>query len=105
MKAKIIIASMIYFVGIAKIIDWIIFWHNNKNLALSNRAEFLNKYVSRFPVALKSLIENKPETAAIISILFFAVAGWIFIKQESKVFKFIAVTAFLFAFWNLFSLM
>lgn len=105
MKFKIIVAYILYIVGIAKIIDWFIFWYNNESLALSNRPLFLENYVSRFPSFLKLLFSSKYELDALISIIIFIIAGLIFINEPNKILKTLAVTAFLFAFWNLFSLM
>ena len=105
MKLKIIIAFVLYLVGIAKIIDWFIFWEENKEVALRDYAQLKEKFISRFPESLQPLFSKNPEPATVISIIFFLIAGIIFLKERKTVFTVIAITSFFFAFWSLFSLM
>lgn len=105
MKLKILVAFMLYLIGISKIIDWFVFWEKNKELALKDYSQLKEKFVSRFPIDLQFLFSKSPEPATVISIIFFIISGIIFLKEHQTTFKVIAITAFLFAFWNLFSLM
>ena len=36
MKIRVLVAFLLYLIGLAKIVDWFIFWHNNENLALTS---------------------------------------------------------------------
>jgi hypothetical protein len=105
MKLRILVAFVLYLIGISKIIDWFVFWENNKELALRDYGQLKLKFISRFPTLMQPLFSKNPEPATVICIIFFIVAGIIFLKDPKFIFKAFAITAFLFAFWNLFSLM
>lgn len=105
MKLRNIIASLLYLIGICKIVDWFIFWEKNKELALSDYPQLKEKFISRFSTSLQPLFSKNPEPATIICIVFFTIAGIIFLKEHKTIFKVIAISAFFFAFWNLFSVM
>jgi hypothetical protein len=105
MKLRILLAFMLYLIGISKIIDWFVYWENNKELALRDYGQLKLKFINRFPTLMQPLFSNNPEPATVICIIFFIVAGIIFLKEPKSVFKVFAITAFFFAFWNIFSLM
>jgi hypothetical protein len=81
------------------------FGSKNSKLAVLEFAQLREKYISRFPVLIQPLLSNNPEPATIICILFFITSGIIFLQVRTKFFQAIAISAVLFAFWNLFSLM
>jgi hypothetical protein len=99
------IAVLFYLPGLLKIIDWFIFWHNNEAIALSNRQAFMQLYVQRFPGPLQLLFRGRPEPATLISIFLFLFSGIVFYKTPGKWMKALAISAFVFACWNIFSLM
>lgn len=103
--SKIIIAFALYFLGIAKIIDWLIFCSQNRALKEKDYPIFITKYETKFPTWLQPLFNTRPDLAAIISVVFFAISGMVFINQKNLFYKILGATAFLFSFWNLFSLM
>lgn len=105
MKLRIIIAFVLYLIGISKIIDWFVFWENNKELALRNYAQLKLKFISRFPGLIQPLFSKHPEPATLICFIFFIIAGVILLKEQKYVYKVFAITSFFFALWNLFSLM
>lgn len=105
MKLRIIIAFVLYLIGISKIIDWFVFWENNQELALRNYGHLKLKFISRFPSLIQPLFSKHPEPATLICFIFFIIAGVVLLKEPKYVFKVFAITAFFFAFWNLFSLM
>lgn len=105
MKLKFIFALVLYFIGLARIVDWFIFCNQNRTLKNENYSQFISKYENKFPVLLQPLFNTRPELATIISIFIFIVAGLIFINSGQRIFKILGITAFIFSFWNLFSLM
>src|SRR5258705_10101482 len=104
MKIKIILALIFYVLGIVRIIDWIIFWDQHKELALKNRNVFITKYVERFPDYIKAVFTSKYQLDTVLSIVLFVTAGLIFLKKKNLFYKVLAITSFVFAFWNLFTL-
>lgn len=105
MKIKLILAFVFFALGTTKIIDWFIFWEQNRKLALKNRNIFITKYIERFPDPLKSLFTSKFLFDTFLSILLFSVAGLIFLKEKKGLYTALAIISFILAFWNLFSLM
>lgn len=105
MKIKLIIAYILYVLGLSKIIDWFIFCNQDNNFKNLKFDELKLKYVSRFPELLKPLFTSKPELAALISFFILGIAGYIFIKMKSRFYLILAISAFVFAIWNLFSIM
>lgn len=51
----IIIAFILYFLGITKIIDWFIFCSHNRELKGTNYQIFITKYETKFPTWLQPL--------------------------------------------------
>lgn len=104
MKKTTILALIIYAFGIVYMLDWIIF--ATQNDALHDDFPALKaKYVSRFPEFIKPMIESNPQPAAILFAILFALCGVVFIRENKVIFKVLAVTSFILAFWNLFSIM
>lgn len=102
---KLLFAFVLYAIGVAKIVDWILFWNSNKSLALNNRNLFLEKYYNRFPNFIQPIIASKYPLEEFIFLAIFIIAGIIFWRKKHLLFKIIAITAFLFAFWHLFSIL
>lgn len=105
MKKRILLALLMFTIGLVKIIDWFIFWEKNKEIALRNFQELKIKFISRFPDFLKPLFIKNPEPATLISIVLFTMAGIIFLKEKNIFYRVLAIMSFIFGFWNLFSLM
>ncbi len=105
MKFKILIAFIFFILGIAKIIDWFIFCDQNRELKNTNYLIFIAKYDNKFPSWLRPLFNTRPELATVISVVLLSIAGIIFLKNKKVVYKVLAITSFVLAFWNLFSLM
>ncbi len=104
MKKRIVLALITCIVGIIYILDWIIFAEQNVDLH-DDFPALKAKYVSRFPEFIKPLIESNPQPAAILFAILFALCGAVFIRENKVIFKVLAVTSFILAFWNLFSIM
>lgn len=105
MKPSVFIALIFYVTGVLHIIDWFVFWTNNQALAKSNYQLFKLKYIDHFPGYIQPLHKSNPEPATIILLILFAVSGFIFLKESSRVFKILSISSFLFISWLLFSLM
>ena len=101
----IISAYLLYVIGLLKIIDWMIFWENNKKSAIEHHSEFINRYIEHLPHYLRPVFTTKPEMAAVISVIIFAIAGIILIKEKNIIHKIVGWSAFFFGFCNLFSIM
>ena len=98
------LAFFFYIIGITVIIDWFNFVEKNNDL-YDDFPELKTKYINRFPEYIKPLFELNPQPAAIIFFVIFTISGIIFLRQKQKTFNVIAITSFIFAFWNLFSIM
>lgn len=104
-RLKVYISLLFIAIGVARIIDWFVFWENNKQLAVSNFAALKVKYVARVPASTQPLFAGYPEPATVISIALFLVSGSILIREKGLLLRILAVLSFVLAFWNLFSLM
>ena len=104
MKNKNILAISFFTFGILYMLDWIIFFEKNDDL-FDDFNTMKAKYVARLPDSLKPLIETNPQPAAIIFTLLFCLCGIVLIKNKEITFKILGTTSFIFAFWNLFSIM
>jgi len=82
MKIKLIFAYVFFVVGAAKIIDWFIFWEQNKEIALRNRNIFIAKYIERFPDFFRLLFANNFLLDALLSMIMFVISGIIFLKEK-----------------------
>ena|SRR5690606_4060711 len=93
-------AFVFFIAAVSVLLDWIIFWKTNYQ---GNFQELRNDYLNHFPNFLQPFFNLK------FSTFFFALAsaaaGWIFLKQQQLVYKLLAVSSFLLAFWYLFTLM
>ena len=105
MKSKLILVFTFYFLGLLKIIDWLLFCNSDNNFKTLKYNELKIKYISRFPDVMKPLFDSKPELASVISFFIIGIAGYIFIKMNSKFYIALGFSAFLLAVWNLFSIM
>ena len=85
-------------------IDWFIFREMNGHL-VSDAHAMEEQYIARFPALLQPLFGGKPEPATIICVLLFTISGLMLWAEEELWPKVVALTAFIFAFWNLFLLM
>lgn len=99
-----LIAFFFFFLSIFKIIHWNLFWSNNEEVRKKDYFKFIEMY--RDEVA-KYIPQYKrfPHMLEVLSIIILCIAGIIFLRQKHITFKFLAVVAFILAFWNLFSLM
>lgn len=105
MKIRTFFALFFYVIGLINIIDWFIFWYNNKAVAKSDYSLFKQKYIDHFPAYLKLLHNSNPEPATILLLILFGVSGYIFTKERGITFKILSISSFLFCGWLLFSLM
>lgn len=103
MNKRLFLAFFLLLTGIASIVDWILFSANNKQKPFDFAALKL-KYEAHLPAFLRPLF-HPPIIITGIYFLFFVVAGLIFLKEQKKGFKILAIFSFLLAFWELFSLM
>ncbi len=109
-KTVLYVAFILYFNGIAVIIDWILFFDNNIELYHDFKTVKAH-YISRFPNLLIPFFSLHPSPATLFFALGFMFSGFIFIKQKQKqkhkhkVYLILAITSFLFGMWNLFTLM
>jgi hypothetical protein len=102
LKLKIICAFSLLVTGLASIADWFIFCGQNKELDF---ATLKTKYGNRFPGWMQHLYISEIIIATLFFGLCFAVSGFIFVTASHKRYKVLGAIAFLFAFWELFSLM
>lgn len=108
MKKKIILltlSSILFLLGVVKIIDWFVFCSQNRELKKNSYSLFISKYETKFPNWLQPFFNTRPDLAAIISVIFFIIAGAIFVNEKQMIFTIVGVISFILAFWNLFSLM
>jgi hypothetical protein len=104
MKKSNILALVAYKIGILYMLDWLLFVEKNNDL-VDDFPTLKEKYIARFPDVIKPLLEANPQPAAILFTLLFCICGIVFIRNNNLVFKILGITSFLFAFWNLFSIM
>ena len=104
MKKSNILALVAYKIGILYMLDWLLFVEKNNDL-VDDFPTLKEKYIARFPDVIKPLLETNPQPAAILFTLLFCCSGIVFIRNNNLVFKILGITSFLFAFWNLFSIM
>jgi len=102
MKGRIIIASILFVLGLTAVIDWIIFTRIKEYENL-NWQDFKIKYVEHLPEFLQPLYRN-PVISTMILFVFFTIAGILFMKTK-KILFFLGIISFVLAFWQLFSLM
>ena len=106
MKFRIVIALLFYIIGLSKLVDWFIFLGNNKKeLEQLEHAQVMERFNARFPDYFTPIFSGYPEPATVISIILFVFSGIIFLKEKKMIYKILAYSSFLFAFWNLFSIL
>jgi hypothetical protein len=104
MKRSNILALVAYKIGILYMLDWLLFVEKNNDL-VDDFPTLKAKYVARFPDFIQPLLERNPQPAALLFTLLFCASGLVFMRNNNLVFKILGITSFLFAFWNLFSVM
>ena len=104
MKRSNILALVAYKIGILYMLDWLLFVDKNNNL-VDDFPTLKAKYIARFPDVIKPSLETNPQPAALLFTLLFCASGLVFMRNNNLVFKILGITSFLFAFWNLFSVM
>lgn len=105
MKNYLKVGLLLYSIGLLDLFYWIYYWNSNEQMAMSNFKQFQLNYFESLPNIIRPLYQTKPQLSAIILCLFFSTAGVIFFKTKSKVLKVLAITAFILAFFELFSIM
>ncbi len=98
------IAFFFFLLSIFKIIHWNLFWSNNEELRKRDYFKFIEKYRDEVANYIPQ-IKQFPLMLEVVSLLILCFAGVIFLRQKNIFFKILAITAFILAFWNLFSLM
>jgi hypothetical protein len=101
---SILLAFLLYIVGVMKIIHWNAFWSNNEELRKRDYFRFIDKYREEIASYIPQY-KQFPHMLEVLSIVLFCISGFISFSQKSTVLKVFGITAFLLAFWNLFSLM
>lgn len=99
-KLFLFLAFAFYIIGIIIIIDWIVFWQYNYG---GDFNELRAKYIAHFPSFLQNFFNSR--YSALLFVFTFTAAGFIFLKQKYGGYKILAITSFILAFWNLFTLM
>ena len=102
MKSKIIIASILFVIGLSAVIDWIIFSTNKKYENLDWEV-FKSTYVEHLPNFLQPVYQN-PLISTLILFTIFTIAGVLFIKAK-KTYLIFGIVSLVLASWQLFSLM
>jgi hypothetical protein len=103
MRKGIVIALLLFLLGVIQLTDWILFStrEENKNLAIMN---LNSRYLERFSPVLQSYFRN-PIISTLACMLFFATASVLFFREKKKIFWILGIISFILAFWQLFSLM
>jgi hypothetical protein len=104
MKKRRIFAFLLLAAGVADILDWMLFSDPVKNNKPFDFELYKEKYIEHLPAFLRPLYQP-PIIITSICFLFFIIAGALFLKEQKKPYKYLAVFSFLLAFWELFSLM
>lgn len=99
-----VIAFFFFLLSIFKIIHWNLFWSNNEVLRKRDYFRFIESYRDEVADYMPQ-IKRFPHMLEVMSMLILCFAGIIFLKQRNIFYKILAITAFVLAFWNLFSLM
>ena len=105
LKKLIIIVSacLLFALGLFQVMDWIIFCGQPGNDSLSI-AELNAKRLTGMPPFLQGYFRN-PLVSTVACMLFFLVAGLLFLRLEKKPYRVVAIFTFVLAFWQLFTLM
>ncbi|HEX6428382.1 MAG TPA: hypothetical protein VF008_11875 [Niastella sp.] len=102
-KLIIVTASLFFALGLIQIMDWIIFCDRPGNDGLP-MAEFYAKYLDRLPPLLQGYFRY-PVVSTLACMLFFMLAGLLFLRLKKKPYRMVAIFTFVLAFWQLFTLM
>lgn len=98
------VAFILYIAGVLRIVHWLIYWEEHEAVRQKNYFEFIAGYREKISTYIPGS-KNFTQFPELISIVFFSVSGYIFLKQKTLLFRILAISAFILAFWNLFSLM
>ncbi len=99
-KPSLILAFVLFLASLLALLDWMIFWEINYQ---GDFPELRDAYINHFPNLLQPFFNSK--FSAFFFILASSAAGWIFLMQQQLIYKLLAVSSILLAFWNLFTLM
>ncbi len=101
MNKPYLITAFVFFLGaVSVLLDWIIFWEINYQ---GNFPKLREAYINHFPNFLQPFFNSKFST--FFFVLASSAAGLIFLKQQHLIYKLLAASSFLLAFWYLFTLM
>lgn len=104
MKARILIASLMFILGVVPMIDWFIFCAKPEFKNMKTEV-FKAAYVSHLPASIRPLFDAGIPYGTMITMWLLAVAAILYWKTPYKITKILAILSFILAFWNLFSLM
>ena len=102
-KLIIVAACLLFALGLIQVMDWIIFCNQPGNDALS-MSELNAKHLDTFPPLLQSYFRY-PLVSTLGCMLFFLLAGLLFLRLKKVPYRVVAIFTFVLAFWQLFSLM
>lgn len=105
MKKRIYLAFILYITGLLHIVYWYVFCYRNEALFQQDFMNFKLKYVESLPEFLRPLFSGNPLPVDVISFLMLLAAGIIFIREKKIFYKILGISAFLFSFQYLFSMM
>ena len=101
MNKPYLITAFVFFLGaVSVLLDWIIFWEINYQ---GNFPKLSEGYIKHFPNFLQPFFNSKLST--FFFVLASSAAGSIFLKQQHLIYKLLAASSYLLAFWYLFTLM
>ncbi len=105
MKTKIFFAGAFYLMSLLNIIDWYVFWYQNKNLALKSFKLLKIKYLDRFPSLIRPLFDYNPQPIAIILIFLLGFSVYVFFNEKRTIYKLLGITSCIFILQFIFSIM
>lgn len=94
----------LYMTGVIYMADWLLFCEQNDQY-FDDFPTMKTIYVNRFPEFVQPLLTKTPQPAAIIFTIVFLVCGAVFIRRKALALRILAIMAFIFGLWNLFSIM
>ena len=103
-KVAIIIALILFIIGLVYIIDWFTFYNNNDSLAKKDYPQFKNLYINHFPALLQPLMSNYIITSLLLFVMF-SIAAVIFIFQKRNYYYVLSGLSCIGAFLMLWSIM
>jgi hypothetical protein len=105
MKNYLKVGFILYAIGMLDLFYWIYYWNSNEQIVVSNFKQFKLNYFESLPSIIRPLYQTRPQLSAILYGIFFVISGFIFLKTKNKFLKVLSITAFIFAFFELFSIM